>query len=149
MLYGPKAAGKGRVVHQGGAGTHHDGVALGPQLVDRHGGERGGKPGRPLALIFTQAVDETVLALGPFQDDVGAMAQVIAEKAPVEPPAGLLFDPYHGVDTGLLQFLQAFAADGGKGVEAADHYAGDPLFNNQIGAGRCLAVVGAGLERDV
>ena len=68
------------------------------------------------------------------------------KEAAVQAAALVLQNAYRNFYTRLTQFPDAQAADFGKGINAADHYARNTLLDDEVGTGRRLAVVGAGLQ---
>jgi hypothetical protein len=124
--------------------SYEDGILLGTQFVAEHLGE-GCRDGQGMAVV----VDEAVGRLCPLQDNVGAVEAVEGEETAVQGLA-LVFEHTHGhVDAGIAQFLDAAALHFGKLVNAAYNHTAHALADNEVGAGRGLAIVGTGFEADV
>jgi len=127
-----------------GHAAHQNGVLLAAQLVGQHlrEGRRDGQ--RPPVVV-----DKAIGRLRPLQDDVGPVQAVEGEEAAVQRPALGLEHAHADVDARIAQLLDAAALHLCKLVDAAHNHAAHAFLDNQVGAGRRLAVVGAGLQRDV
>ena len=94
-------------------------------------------------------VDEAVGCLCPFQDDIGSFLSMECKKTAVEPLAFLFEHTHRYLDAGVADFLDTAPLYLGKGIDGANHHTPDTFLDNQIGAGRCLAIVGAGFQTHV
>jgi hypothetical protein len=92
---------------------------------------------------------ESILALGPFQDDIGTFFLVKGYKAAVVFPAGL--PKYPGFDLAAMcpEFHNAPATDFNMGVLYSNYYPWDARFHDQVGTRRGFAVVATGFQGDV
>ena len=98
---------------------------------------------------LSNAVDISIVALCPFERDVGATFALKSHKLAIEPLA-LLFQ-YAGNDLYAV-IAQAFytpTAHSRKGIEAAYYYARYARCNDEVAARWRFAVVGARFERNI
>lgn len=135
------------IVEQGGTCADKDGRVFGPALVYQHLCQRRREQGGLTA--GAQAVYEAVGRLGPLQGDVRTVSGVKGDEAFYQPEALLLQHAYHDFASGFAQLLYASSVDTGKRVATSDDNAGNLLFDDEVGTGRCLAVMGTGFQTDV
>ena len=93
--------------------------------------------------------DEAVGSLSPFESDIGAGELLHSEEAPVEVSALLFEDADLDLDASAANHVDTLAADLLEAVLAADDDAAEVRPDDKFGAGRRLAVVGAGFEGNV
>ena len=140
----PVADGELRTLADVGSMAYEDGILLGTQPM-----------GEQLCLGIRYLyrlevlVNETVSRPCPLQDDVRAVLTVEREEASVEPLALLFQDAYRDLDACIAQLTDATALHLAERVDTPHDTAPDTLTDNQVGTGRRLAVMGAGLQRDV
>ena len=89
---------------------------------------------------------ESVGALGPFQDDVGALLLHEGKETTVEFPTLFLQHMTHHFDARLFQFSEAVACHQGIGVVVAADHPTDAFLDDKVGTGRRLAIVRARLQ---
>ena len=134
-----------RMVGNDGVVAHEDAVELRPQLM--YEGLRPWRGDEELLAVTT--VEAVVGRASPFQHDVGPAQRVAGDEPAVELEAFLLQHAHGDLYSGIANLLNAPSAHLGKRVYAAAHHALDALADDEVGAGRSLAVVGTRLERDV
>lgn len=124
--------------------SHQNGVLLSTKFMGEHLGEVRGDL-RGLEMV----IDKSVGRLRPFQDDIRPMLSMECEETAVQ---GLTLCFAHTnlyLDACFLEFLDASSLHLGKLIDAANDHTPDPFLDDQVGTGRCLAIVGARLQRDV
>ena len=124
--------------------AHEDGILLGTQLVGEHL-RMFVADGQGLEMVVEVAVGR----LRPLQDDVRTVLAVIGEETAVQPLALCLQHAYRHVDAGILQSLYATPLHLTERVDAAHHDAAHAPAHNEVGTGRGLAVMRAGLQRHI
>ena len=77
------------------------------------------------------------------------MERVAGDKPSVQVAAFLLQYPHGDLYSGVAQLLNAAPLHFGKGVDASADHALHALADDEVGAGRSLAVVRARLKRDI
>ena len=91
----------------------------------------------------------SIFALGPLQYDVWAPLLHEGEESAVQFAALLLQHMAHHLDAGGLKLAEAVAGHQRVGVVVVADHTLDTFLDDEVSAGRCLAVVRAGLEVDV
>ena len=127
-----------------GDSSHKDGVGLCAQLVREHLRE-----GRRDGQRAEQMVEKAVGRLRPFQEDIRPAMLMKGEETAVQLAAVGLEHAHPHVDTGVAQLPNAPALHLRKGIDATHDDARHTLAEDEVGTGRRLALMRAGLETHV
>src|SRR5690606_28548647 len=73
---------------------------------------------------------KTILGLGPFQDDIGPVLLVLAEKTPMVFPAGRLLNAHGDLGPCSQEFGNTPARHHFMGIPEPYVYFGDPVFQD-------------------
>jgi hypothetical protein len=124
--------------------SHKNGILLGTKFMGEHLSIVRGNLYR-----FEMVVDETIGCLCPFEYDIRPLFPMECKETTVKSLALCFENTYLDLNACILEFLDASSLHFCKFIDATHDDTPDSLLDDQIGTGRCLAIVGTRFQRDI